>query len=263
MSATPASAPASETTPTPAAIHPIRVAIVDNDPYALFGLAAQVKACGPRFAVIWQSELGAVAFQKALDPRTAPDVMLVDMSLTDMQGPDLCAQIRRRSRTIGLIGITSRPVEQYRDPMIEAGAQGLVGKRISPQSLAHALAQAAHGEPITAIATPAAPSPTATLASSSSTDDHTFQSVAASFVRVNAGRTRGTTLSDHEREALALYADGLKTAQVATRMGITVSSVQTLVNRAKTKLGASSLPQAIRICTERRLLASVADEQQV
>ncbi|MBW3079530.1 response regulator transcription factor [Bifidobacterium simiiventris] len=227
----------------------IRVAIVDNDPYALFGLAAQVKACGPRFEVVWQSELGAVAFQKALDPRTTPDVMLVDMSLTDMQGPDLCAQIRLRSRSIGLVGITSRPLEQYCDPMIEAGAQGLVGKRISPQSLAQVLIQAAAGQPVI----PEERCPEAATS-------RTFQSVAESFARVNAGRTRGTTLSEHEREALTLYASGLKTAQVAAHMSITVSSVQTLVNRAKTKLGAASLPQAIRICTERQLLAGPRNE---
>ncbi|MCH9275790.1 response regulator transcription factor [Bifidobacterium amazonense] len=221
----------------------IRVGIVDNDPYALYGLAAQVKACGPRFEVAWQCELGAAAFQKALSPKHSPDVMLVDMSLTDMQGPDLCAQIRKRSRTIGLVGISSRPLEQYRDAMIAAGAQALINKRIAPRALAPVLAAAADGLPYD----PAPPS-----------DRPTFESVATAFARVNAGRSRGVELSAHEREALSLYADGLKTAQVAERMGVTVSSVQTLVNRARAKLGAASLPQAIRICTERRLFGVAA-----
>ncbi|WP_033495265.1 response regulator transcription factor [Bifidobacterium biavatii] len=246
----------------PVTLPVIRVGIVDNDPYALYGLAAQVKACGPRFEVAWQCELGAAAFQKALSPKHSPDVMLVDMSLTDMQGPDLCLQIRKRSRTIGLVGISSRPLERYRDAMIEAGAQALVNKRIAPRALAPILVAAAAGLPYDPVPAPDASADTGAPApvdhAHRTPPPHTpsFEPVATAFARVNAGRSRGTILSAHEREALSLYADGLKTAQVADRMGVTVSSVQTLVNRARAKLGAASLPQAIRICAERRLFAA-------
>lgn len=227
----------------------VTVGIVDNDPYALLGLTANVRAAGAPLKVAWTSALGAAGFQKALDPGSKPDVLLVDMSLNDMSGVDLCAQIRLRSRDIGLVGISSFPLERYRAALAQAGAQGLIGKRSSAAVLGKALLAAARGD--------ACP-PLDGLEIDSGMDGGadggvTFDSVADAFARVNLGRQRGA-LSPHEREAISWYAQGLKTAEVAERMGITVSSVQTLANRARAKLGAASLAQAVALSVERELL---------
>lgn len=64
----------------------------------------------------------------------------------------------------------------------------------------------------------------------------------------------GTTLSNREREILALLADGLGNKQIAARLGISTNTVKTHLELLFDKLGVSSRAEAVATGVRRGLL---------
>ena len=50
-----------------------------------------------------------------------------------LQGPAICHRIRLMDRHLPILGITSFSINSYRSRLMEAGAQGLIGKEDSDQ----------------------------------------------------------------------------------------------------------------------------------
>lgn len=65
-----------------------------------------------------------------------------------------------------------------------------------------------------------------------------------------------TPLTPREREVLRHLADGLTTAQAATRLGVGGETVATHVRRAMAKLNASNRTQAVAVALRHDLLAA-------
>lgn len=63
----------------------------------------------------------------------------------------------------------------------------------------------------------------------------------------HCGRAVSKSLSNRERDCLAYIADGLRTADVAYRMGITEGTVEMHMRNARTRLGAKTRDQAVAI----------------
>ncbi|MGA5819714.1 response regulator transcription factor [Kitasatospora sp. NPDC094028] len=70
--------------------------------------------------------------------------------------------------------------------------------------------------------------------------------------------TRGDRLTDLETDTLALYADGHTAREIATQLGVTISTIASRVVRARTKLGARTIPQAIVLAYRTGQLALAA-----
>ena len=56
-----------------------------------------------------------------------------DMPLTDIPGPEICRRVRAASADIVVLGITSYSLDHYRQLAIDAGAQGLIAKSVTPK----------------------------------------------------------------------------------------------------------------------------------
>ena len=91
--------------------------------------------------VVWAVEFGALALHHCVyeGDDAMPDVLLLDMSLTDIPGPDVCRRIREAQDRTAILCITSYSLEHYRQSAIEAGAQGLISKSVTPRELAEAI----------------------------------------------------------------------------------------------------------------------------
>lgn len=64
---------------------------------------------------------------------------MLDMPLTDIPGPEICRRVRAASADIVVLGITSYSLDHYRQLAIDAGAQGLIAKSVTPKELAEAM----------------------------------------------------------------------------------------------------------------------------
>ena len=217
---------------------PARIAIVDNDPLAL-RLLTEALTQVPSCALIWVCQYGTTAIQRCLSAtQTRPDVLIADMSLDDLTGDQVCAAIRRETDSIAIIGITAYPTNRYRTRMINAGAQALISKDRLRDYLATAVRQALAGR---------------TFDPDAHSDPHatTFlTSNKAHQLLVNRqleGNDGGHTvaLSKREHEALAAYAQGLTTREIASRLHVSESTVYSYQSRAVHKLNARNVIQAV------------------
>lgn len=72
---------------------------------------------------------------------------MLDMPLTDIPGPEICRRVRAASADIVVLGITSYSLDHYRQLAIDAGAQGLIAKSVTPKELAECPGTAVPGFP--------------------------------------------------------------------------------------------------------------------
>ncbi|MBT1180430.1 response regulator transcription factor [Bifidobacterium sp. CP2] len=201
------------------------IAIVDNDRFALPMLARTIGRALPGARILWTETTGGAAVHRCLIAGVdIPDVLVMDMSLTDMDGAEACRRIREASVRPAILAITSYAPNHYRRKAADAGAQGLVGKDVSPRELADAVRMAADGTPMAG-----------------------FRTVEDAHAALSEAAGRNATLSARERQVLERYARNLDTEEIAEELGIRPSTVFVVLRRARLKLGASSRAEAIRL----------------
>lgn len=220
---------------------PIRIGLVDNDPYAVKVLQTMIERMAADFRVIWTCDLGAVAISRCLNPAKRPDVLVTDMSMGDVPGTEVCRAIRVKTPEVGLVCVTSYSLASFRDEAVRCGAQALVAKT-DLSGIARAIRCAARGMPMDGDAG----------GNGVGNRETGFMDAASAHMLLeDAGYAVRGALSAKERETLRLYAEGLTTREIAVRLGVSAVTVATFERRACAKLGARSRAHAISICVRR------------
>lgn len=220
------------------------VAALDNDRMALVALRGIMPQLLPGSIWLWGVENGEEAVRRALDPQTRPRVLLVDMSLGESTGVNVCRRIRMHTDRVALLAITAFSVTDYCSRVAQAGAQGIVSKADVP-ALAQALRAVANGG----------------LFTPNGVDDVIFRTAADAHAAMAQGsktiardgdeRESSARLGAKEAETLHLLSRGLSYDQIAARWHVATSTVRTHAHRAVEKLGANSLAHAIAIWLSR------------
>lgn len=104
-------------------------------------LKAQPRQC----TLAWATTSCAQAVHGCLYGKPDVDVLLVDMALGAMSGPNLCKTIRMHSPRPAVLGMTAFDPELFRDDLIVAGAQGIMDKQSIIPGLMPWLATLAEG----------------------------------------------------------------------------------------------------------------------
>lgn len=208
--------------PVSAPGEPITVLIVDDHAVVRHGIRALLEAEGG-FQVVGDVGSGAEAVLRAAD--MAPDVVLMDLVMPEMDGVAATRRLKQQSPRSQVLVLTSYHDDEHIFPAIRAGALSYLLKSVGLDELTAAVRRAARGE--------------ATL----------HPRVAARLVRELDGASRETAqlytaLSEREREVLRLIADGLSNAQIAERLVITERTVKSHVNNILGKLHVADRTQA-------------------
>ena len=209
---------------------PIRVVLVDDHAMLRRGL---------RFFLMGFDDLELVAEASSgreaaeLCAELAPDVVLMDMIMPDMDGAEATRIIRQRYPQVQVIALTSFQEEDLIERALQAGAIGYLLKNVSAQDLAHAIREAHAGRSILA--------PEATKI----------------LVQATRQRAKQTDygLTDRERQVLALLVEGLSNAEIADRLVISVATVKFHVRGILTKLGVASRTEAVALAWQQKLLS--------
>ena len=193
---------------------PITVLIVDDHAVVRHGIRALLEAEGD-FTVVGEVGSGGEAVLLAAD--LAPDVVLMDLLMPEMDGVEATRLLKQRSPRSQVIVLTSYHEDEHIFPAIRAGALSYLLKGVGLEELTEAVRKAARGE--------------ATL----------HPHVAARLVQELKGASQETarlytTLSEREREVLRLIAEGLSNAQIAGRLVISERTVKSHVNNILGKL---------------------------
>jgi RNA polymerase sigma factor (sigma-70 family) len=213
--------------------HPTTVLVVDDHPVVREGLKALISHRDIR--VIGEAATGRQAVEEAR--RLRPDVVLMDIRLPDMDGLTATEQIKKELPRTTVIIVTSYDDPQYIQRALLAGASGYLLKGMPREAYIEAIRVVRAGASIFhASVVPQL------MAAVAATPDPVAQQMVAS-------------LSEREREVLALLAQGLTNKEIAERIHYSVGTVKNLVATIIEKLNVSDRTQAAVVAARAGLLS--------
>ena len=197
----------------------IRVVLVEDHAVVRQGLAALL-AQETDVDVVGQVAKGDEA--TAVCQTLEPDVAVVDLGLPGMHGIDVIAQLRRLDRPPAVVVLTMYDDAATVDRALRAGARGYVVKGQGVDSLVDAIRAAARGEV------------------------YLGQGVSDVVIQGYLNTQEVDPLTARERQILALIAEGLTSAQVASRLGLRTKTVQNYRSQIMDKLGIHTTAGLVR-----------------
>jgi len=105
-----------------------KVLLVDDDKIVIEALPGLFKRILPAVSIADSATSGVEALKLFALNAGQYALILLDMSLEGMQGPEVCRRMRLMDWSTPILGMTSFSLNRYRVPLTAAGAQGLVEK---------------------------------------------------------------------------------------------------------------------------------------
>lgn len=208
-------------------VNRIRVMIVDDHAVVRSGLAAFLLAYDD-LELVGEAASGAEAVRVCA--KVAPDVVLMDVVMPEMDGATTTRAIRQACSQVQVIALTSFKEQDLVQAALQAGAIGYLLKNVSGDELASAIRAAKAGRP--------------TLA----------PEAAQVLIHTATQPPLGHDLTDREREVLALMVRGLDNSEIADRLVVSRSTVKFHVSSILSKLGAASRTEAVALAVRQRVV---------
>ena len=201
----------------------IRLLIVDDHGVTRLGLRTLLESC-PQFQVV--GEAGSVADAIAAVAHIQPDLMLLDLRLSDGSGIDVCRRLRETDMDTKVLVLTSYADDDLVFNAIAAGADGYLLKEIHGDSLIQAIQDVAAGKSIL--------DPAVTRRVMSRVRAATHPAV----------QNKLDILSAQERRVVALVAEGKTNKEIGRDMGLSDKTVKNYLSNALEKLNLTRRSQA-------------------
>jgi DNA-binding NarL/FixJ family response regulator len=194
----------------------IRLLIVDDHHVVRTGLS-QLFAAIDDIDVVDCVASGEEAL--AVLPATSPDVVLMDLSMPDLDGIETTRRVIAAQPAVRVVVLTSFSDRERILDALDAGAIGYLLKDATPEELVRGVRAASRGE------SPLDPKAASTLLSART-------------------RSAATDLTDREQEILQLVASGLPNKVIALRLGISEKTVKAHLTRVFSSIGVTDRTQA-------------------
>jgi len=161
------------------------------------------------------------------------DVIILDITLPDMNGLDVLKTLRASGSKAAVLILSMHPEEQYATRALKAGAAGYLQKESAPEELVLAIRQVAQGRKYV----------TASLAERLAIE-----------LGDSSAKTPHEILSDREYQVLCLLASGKGTKEIASTLALSSPTIATYKSRIMTKLGLSTTVELARYAITHHLV---------
>lgn len=209
-----------------------RVFIVDDHPVVRHGLRSLLSQYQD-IQVVGEADSGTAALD--LVSLSCPDVVLMDIRLSDCNGIDLARQMRRSMVEARIIILTAFDDDAYLAKAAEVGVHGYLLKSASADVLAETIRAVHAGERRISLAMA----------------DKAFQQLQV-MCRSRPQYESGVT--DEELQLLRLIADGSSVQDIAQVLYLSDRTVKRMTQNILVKLSATSRTQAVAEAFKRGLL---------
>lgn len=197
-------------------MNPIRLVLADEHAIIRAALKLLLSA-QPDFQVVGE----AVDGQQAVDVAVAlqPDVLLMDGSMPGLNGLQATAAVREKAPFVKILTLTRHAEESYLGELLRAGAAGYALKQSSSSDLMDAIRTVAAGRPYL--------------------DPELNRGLMGLFVQGLTPK-KPPDLTPRETEVLQLTAWGHSNRELASRLGLSVKTVEAHKTNGMRKLGMNS-----------------------
>lgn len=176
-------------------------------------------------SIEWTGHASNAASCLAFLKQQQPDVILMDINLPDKSGIDLCREVKEKYPSVFIIGLSTFNQQSFIQKMMENGASGYVLKNATQEELVEAIATVLKGK--------------------------TYLSEEVSQVLLKNIATEVPVLTRREKEVLVLIAEGMTNNEIAKKLFIAVTTVDThrknLLAKFEVKNTASLMKMAVQM----------------
>lgn len=212
----------------------VRILVADDHDVVRRGLREQLSA-HDGWEICGEASNGREAVQMA--KKLSPDVAVIDLSMPELNGLEATRQIRRELPRTEVLIFTMHETEQLIREVLSAGARGYVLKSDAGRHLTSAVEALAHRRPFF----------TAKVS----------EALLDAFLKSSAREDEGSafrTLTDREREIVQMLAEGESNKEIATKLSISIKTVETHRATVMRKLDISSIVELVHYAIRNQLV---------
>jgi DNA-binding NarL/FixJ family response regulator len=207
-----------------------RILIVDDHPAVREALASRIGR-QPDLEVCGEAADMSEALRLVAD--TQPDLVVVDISLKTDSGIDLIKRIKDRNDSVRMLVWSMHSESLYAERALRAGALGYINKDQATDMIIDAIRRVLEGK---------------VYLSDAMAEKMLHRAVGGG--RKEATRSPLDVLADRELEVFRLIGQGVKTAEIAERLHLSVKTVETYRDRIREKLDLSDGTELAHYATQ-------------
>jgi DNA-binding NarL/FixJ family response regulator len=213
----------------------IRAIVVDDHKLFRIGLQAIFNSTHPEISIIAQADCGETLFTMPELPDA--DIILLDIKMPSMGGAEIARRLRNKHHAIKILAISGENSTETIQSMLEAGIDGFISKQHGDHDeLAQAIRAVTSGvgyfgQDISTI-------------------------IAGIYIAKKKTATVTTEFTNRERQIITLCRDGLLCKEIAARLNISMSTVNTHKTRIFQKLGINNTMEMVQYAMKNRIIST-------
>lgn len=157
-----------------------------------------------------------------------PDVIFMDINLPDKSGIDLCKDVKAKYPGIFIVGLSTFNQQSFIQRMMDNGASGYLLKNATQEELMEAITTVLKGK--------------------------TFLSEEASLSLRKTEAAGKPVLTRREKEVLELIAEGLTNGEIAEKLFVSVTTVDTHRKNLLAKFDAKNTAELVKLAFYHKLI---------
>ncbi|MFT5421754.1 MAG: two-component system nitrate/nitrite response regulator NarL [Candidatus Endobugula sp.] len=203
----------------------IKIILVDDHPLFREGIASRLNMQDD-IEIIAEAENGLQLLE--LLATIAPDIVMMDISMPEMNGMDALEIINEKFPNVHIIILSMHDDKEYILNVIRSGAAGYLLKDISGEDMVHAIHKVHQGGKY-------------------------FSNEITEILAQENTNTGGDILTTREQLILRLFSHGYNNKMIASELDISVRTVETHKRNIKHKLEIDTTSGLVRFAIEHRL----------
>ena len=204
----------------------IKIFIVDDHYMVIEGIHSLLQN---EKNIEWMGHATNAASCLAFLQQQLPDVILMDINLPDKNGIDLCKEVKEKYPGIFIIGLSTFNQQSFIEKMIGNGASGYVLKNATQEELIEGIETVVKGKQFLSFD-------------------------AALALRKPETHNNAPIITRREKEVLELIADGMTNNEIAQKLFISITTVDTHRKNLLAKFEAKNIASLIKVAVQKQMI---------